>query len=150
MRIVYLLIALLTTSIACADSTAPNPEDWYKNNYAPIWETGATDKLEPALRYYNQTIQVHEPAGELKSVTSRVWLEGSLRLWASEGWLSSDLEGFTMDQLNASTVMFKSSWRDKYANGSESITCGWYLADLQDGVWLFTNYAEIECAEHGF
>jgi hypothetical protein len=83
-------------------------------------------------------------------VTTGDWLGGYLEYWASEGWLSSDLEGLTMDRLNASTASFKASWRDKYADGSETISCGWYLADLRDGKWLFTNYSEIDCAEHGF
>jgi hypothetical protein len=81
-------------------------------------------------------------------VTSRLWLSQGIEGWRSDGWVSSILAGYQLDQLNPSTALFKSKWLDLYEDGSEEFSCAWYMADLNGGRWTFTDYAEIECADH--
>lgn len=131
---------------AFADTSAI--DDWYQNSYAPLWKEAPWDKLEEAMAYYDETLFLHPPDDEITAVDSREWLAGSLAGWKSDGWLGSAVAEYRSDLLNPSTVMFKVKWRDWYADGSEEFSCGWYVADLDGESWVFTQYAEIDCAEH--
>lgn len=142
-------LSLVIALSAGAETSSLTPDDWYQNHYAPLWKDNAWDKLEDFSTFYDETIYVHPPEGEAKAVTSRKWLAKSLREWKSEGWLGGDVAEFQSDQLNLSTVTFKVKWRDWYADDREEFSCGWYLADLKNTGWIFTQYADIDCAEHG-
>lgn len=145
----YIVIALLlAASHAQADATAQSADEWYQDHYAPLWKENAWDKLDAAAVFYDETIYLHPPEGAITAVASREWLADAMQGWKSEGWLGSDVAEFRSDRLNASTVAFKARWRDWYKDGSEEFSCGWYVADLRGGVWVFTQYAEIDCAEH--
>jgi hypothetical protein len=133
---------------AFADTSAV--DDWYQNSYAPLWKEAPWDKLEEVLAYYDETLFLHPPDDKMTAVDSREWLARNLANWKSDGWLGSAVAKYRSDQLNTSTAMFKVKWRDWYADGSEEFSCGWYAADLDGESWVFTQYAEIDCAEHGF
>lgn len=53
------------------------------------------------------------------------------------------------DLLNDSTASFKVKWRDFYSGGNIAYECSWYLADFNDCRWLITEFAIIDCADHG-
>jgi hypothetical protein len=81
-------------------------------------------------------------------VNSRTWLTDSVAGWVADGWQSSVVAEYRSDQLNATTVSFKVKWKDLYEGGHEEYSCGWYMADFDAGRWAFTQYGEIDCAEH--
>jgi len=133
---------------AQADTATQAVDDWYLQQYTPLWKENAWDKLEEATAYYDETLYLHPTDGAITPVDSREWLAKSLEGWKSDGWLGSDVAEYRSDKLNPTTVAFKAKWRDWYADGREEFSCGWYVADLEDDVWVFTQYAEIDCAEH--
>lgn len=138
----YLLLALS----ARAETSAV--DDWYQNDYAPLWKENPWEKLEDTVGYYDETLYLHPSEDAITAVDSREWLARNLAEWKSDGWLGSAIAEYRSDQLNPTTTMFKVKWRDWYADGSEEFSCGWYVADLEGDTWLFTQYAEIDCAEH--
>ena len=129
-----------------ADSAA---DDWYKNEYAPLWKENVKEKLDESLAYYEEAIQVHPGDGPTTTVNLEEWMFESLDEWTEAGWSGSDVAAFHSDQLNASTVTFKVKWLDRYVDGSEEFSCGWYLAARKNDKWLFTQYATIDCEAHG-
>lgn len=149
MKISILGIGLFVLAALSALAETPAVDDWYRNDYAPLWKEEPWDKLEEALAYYDETLYLHPPGGPVTAVNSREWLARSLAGWQSDGWLGSAVAEYRSDQLNPSTAMFKVKWRDWYADGEEEFSCGWYVADLEGDTWVFTQYAEISCAEHG-
>ena len=147
-----LLLCIVLSGIvvitANADPASPDPDDWYQNQYAPLWEDHPWDNLEEFSLYFDETIGYRSGDKALVELVSRTWLAESLEGWKSEGWVSSELAGYRSDRLNASSITFKVKWRDEYAGGIEEFSCGWYMADLKDESWVFTQYADIDCAEH--
>jgi hypothetical protein len=148
-QILYAGLLLLATLPTFAEKPDQAAEDWYRNDYVPLWKEAAWDKLEEALRYYDEMISLHPPEGTIVSISSREWLSKSLRQWRSDGWLGSEVTELRSDPLNSTTVAFKAKWRDWYADGSEEYSCGWYVADRDQSTWVITQYAEIDCADHG-
>jgi len=144
----YIGLSLLVGLFFGADTMAQEADDWYQNHYAPLWKENSWDKIEEASLYYAETTYLHPPDGTITAVDSREWIARSIAGWKSDGWLGSVIAEYLSDQVNPSTVVFKVKWRDWYADGSEEFSCGWYLADLEREKWLFTQYAEIDCAEH--
>lgn len=141
-------LPLLFAMSVQADTTTEAVDDWYLTQYTPLWKENAWDKLEEATVYYDETLYLHPPDGPITPVDSREWLAKSLEGWKADGWLGSDVAEYRSDRLNPTTVAFKARWRDWYADGSEDFSCGWYLADLKGDRWVFTQYGEIDCAEH--
>jgi hypothetical protein len=141
------LVALFTTS-TLAETTAPDPQDWYQNQYAPVWAEKPWDKLEQIWEYYSETIFVHDVDEPLATTSTRHWLMPLMRQWQADGWTGSTLAGLRMDRLNESTASFKVKWHDFYEGGHEEFSCGWYLADLRNNSWAFTQYATINCESH--
>ena len=119
-----IILSWLSVSSARADTSALAADDWYKNQYAPIWKENTWDKLEEVAGFYDETISYHPPNGNFTTIVSRTWLKESLQEWKSDGWLGSDIAAFQSDQLNLSTVTFKIMWRDWYADGHEEFSCG--------------------------
>jgi len=150
MRFLSICVVLLalTPSYVCADSVASDADDWFKNEYAPLWSVDPWSSLSEIAGFYNEIITIHLPGGRLPVVTSRLWLSQSFDNWKLSGWVGSALAGYQSDQLNPSTALIKAKWKDDFSDGSEEFSCGWYLADLVQDRWLFTEYAEIDCLEH--
>ena len=95
------------------------------------------------------TLLSHDASGKIESVISQEWLDVAIKGWRADAWTGSELVGIQTDRLNESTVVFKSRWLDHYKDREDEYSCGWYVADLRDGSWVFTNYADIDCADHG-
>jgi len=147
-RTCWIGLSLLVAMSVQADTTTQAVDDWYLKQYAPLWKEGAWNKLEEATAYYDETLYLHPPDGTITPVDSRPWLARSLEGWKADGWLGSDVAELRSDQLNPTTVAFKAKWRDWYTDGTEEFSCGWYVADLKGDRWVFTQYTEIDCAEH--
>ena len=143
-----IVLPCLAVLSAEAETTAPTADDWYKNQYAPLWQENSWDKLEEIAGFYDKTISYHPLDGNITTIRSRPWLAENLQEWKSDGWLGSDIAAFQSDQLNLSTTTFKTMWRDWYADGHEEFSCGWYMADFKGDGWKFSQYIEIDCAEH--
>ena len=141
------LIGLASTSVL-AESITPDPNDWFEEQYAPLWKAESWNSVDEIAKFYREVIAIHPPTDNIPVVNSRLWLSQGIEGWRSDGWVSSILAGYQSDQLNPSTALFKSKWLDVYADGSEEFSCSWYMADLSGGRWTFTDYAEIECADH--
>ena len=144
----YIGLSLLVASFFGAETMSQDADDWYQNHYSPLWKEKPWDKVEEGLVYYAATLYLHPPDGAVNTVNSREWLSKSIAGWKSDGWTGSVVAEYQSDHLNQSTVAFKVKWQDFYADGSEEFSCGWYVADLEDERWVFTQYAEIDCAEH--
>ena len=73
-----------------------------------------------------------------------------MEAWRAEGWVGSDLLGFRSVTVNPTTVTFYAQWLDRYEGGEEETSCGGYVGTKQNGRWKLTDYADIDCAAHGF
>ena len=78
------------------------------------------------------------------------WINESIAGWREDGWLGSTLTNLRPEKINSTTVAFKVQWLDVYEGGEEYLSCGWYVAYFDGERWAFTQYGEIDCAEHGF
>lgn len=148
MKILVSCIGLSLLVALPAHAETQSVDDWYQNLYAPLWKENAWNKLEEGLAFYDETLYLHPAEGPITAVDSREWLAKSLAGWKADGWLGSAVTELRSDQLNPSTVAFKAKWKDWYTDGTEEFSCGWYVADLEGDTWVFTQYAEIDCAEH--
>jgi len=128
----------------------PDPEKWYVESYAPIWREVTTDTASEAGHFYHSQILVHNPDGEVITHDSATWLADSVTEWIADGWTGSQVPDIRVNRINESTTSFIARYLDHYEGGTEEYTCGWYLADLIDGQWKFTHYAETACVAHGF
>ena len=142
-------LSLLVALSIRADTMAQDADYWYQNHYAPLWKETPWEKVEKVLAFYDEAIFLHPPESPATAVSSRTWLTNSLEEWKSDGWIGSVIAEYRSDQLNPSTAVFKVKWRDWYNDGREEFSCGWYMADLIGDGWIFTQYAEIDCAEQG-
>ena len=142
-------MCLLLAGLANADGTTPDPETWYRDSYAPLWADKPGTQVEKMLAHYAEVVETHGAEGEISRDNKVDWLKAPIEQWLAEGWLKAELKALQTDRLNDSTVVFKASWLDSYAGGETELSCGWYLADYIDGSWMFTVYADIDCAAHG-
>jgi hypothetical protein len=145
---IFCLIFGLSSTFARAESIVPDPNDWFKNQYAPTWKDVPWNHVDEIAKFYAETISVHSPGNTEPMVPSLPWLSQIINSWKSDGWVSSILLGSQSDRLNHSAVLFKAKWLDMHSDGSEEFSCGWYMADLFHGRWLVVAYAEIECKDH--
>ena len=146
--LICLLILGLPSTLARAEPIVPDTNDWFKNQYAPPWKDVPWNHVDEISEFYAETIGVHSPGNTDPKVSSRPWLAQIINNWKSDGWISSILVKSQSDRLNHSTVLFKAKWLDLYSDGSEELSCGWYMADLFRDRWLVVEYAEIECKDH--
>lgn len=150
MRLLICLSFLVSCSLALgADALKDDPERWFRDGYAPLWSQAPGEQLDAMLTYYAPTIITHAATGEVTTEDSTEWLAPAVNTWLAEGWLRAELSGLITDPVNESTVVFKARWTDFYAEAPEEVSCGWYLADRQDGKWTFSSYADLDCEAHG-
>lgn len=124
-----------------------DPETWFREDYVPLWFEN-DDKLATRVgAFYAAEIMVHEPGDALASRDSAHWLNTLLRQWTEDGWIGSSAPDIRVHRINGVTASFTTRWLDRYAGGEELYSCGWYLADLIDGEWKFTRYAEMDCEQ---
>ena len=124
-------IATILPSMAIAE--APDPDTWYKDQYAPLWADKPWDKISEIVAYYPND------DGEIAE---------SIAGWRAEEWVSSELTGYRSDHLNGTTSTFKVKWLDRYSDGSTESSCGWYLAEYKNDAWGFVRYEDIDCDAH--
>lgn len=141
-------LAIVFCVSAHADGQSPDPEQWYREGYAPLWADRPSERVAEILTYYADEIETHEPDGTVSREPKVGWMP--MDEWVAEGWIDSELTGLETDRINTTTATFKARWLDHYESGKEETTCGWYLAKLREGRWQFTDYADIDCADHDF
>ena len=141
-------LACLAATDAIAEQPAPDHNDWYMNHYAPLWAENPWEKRAEIEAQVADAFVYHQSNGTVQTVDGKTWLSDGLEEWQAEGWVGSDVAGYESDRINATTASFKVKWRDRYDDGSVYFECGWYLADLQDGRWRVTGYADVECDDH--
>ena len=146
-HILSIILLYFAVTSAVAEPVIPDPDDWYKNQYAPTWQITPWEKVDVIAGFYAETLERHPPDGGLEVLVTPIWLEEEMDEWRGDGWISSELFNYESRRLNASTVTFQSKWLDRYSDGSEEYTCAWYLADFLDDRWVFTEYANIDCTE---
>ncbi|MFT6958829.1 MAG: hypothetical protein ACJAYC_003852 [Halieaceae bacterium] len=132
-----------------ADTHSPDPETWYIKDYAALWESNPGENIDAILSHYNDVVVTHSADGSVMTTPAQEWLGPPMQEWLADGWLNANLQKVITDRINASTASFKASWVDRYDGSEDEVSCGWYLADLRDGRWAFTGYADLDCAEHG-
>jgi hypothetical protein len=149
MKILFLIAAFgLTSAIHAQDETEiPAADEWYRAQYAPLYDDKPWGKLEEIVPFYAETIHDHD--GEGGSYNSREWLAEALEGWKIEGWIRSELADLDYELLNPNTASFKAKWRDYYTGGNVVYECSWYLSNFRNGKWLITEFATISCDDHG-
>ena len=147
----FCIFALSCCSVfAGADDTLKDPETWYRDAYAPLWAQDPASNVDKMQVFFADTIKTHSSDGQITRTDKSTWLREPMREWLADGWLTSELQGLQVDRINETTTSFKASWLDRYEESYEELACGWYLADLVDGAWQFTAYADLDCGAHGF
>jgi hypothetical protein len=131
------------------ESRSADPETWYVENYAALWEEKPGDNLDAMLTHYAASVVEHSADGTVTTTPAHEWLAQPMQEWLADGWLKASLVTVQTDRINATTASFKARWLDLYVDAQEEMSCGWYLADLRNGRWSFTAYADLVCADHG-
>lgn len=144
---VIFLLALTANAIAQDEGEIPSALDWYKNDYAQVYDDKPWEKADEVASFYAETIHNHDDGGS--SHNSLEWVSALLEEWKIEGWIRSELADIAVDTLNPTTASVKAKWRDYYSGGNIGYECGWYLVDFSDGRWQISEYATISCADHG-
>jgi len=146
-----LLLSVSTAvTVGAEASEIPDPGDWYSQSYGPLWHEAPWDKLEEILFHYDSEYWGHPAEGEPQLRKPKESLSEAMVEWRAEGWISSEVPDIRVNRLNDSTVTFTTRWLDHYSNREDDYSCAWYLADLIDGNWKFTQFAPIDCEAHGF
>lgn len=149
----YSAVAAIVLLFACgpclADALA-DPEKWYRNDYAPLWSGKPGDNIKRLKTFYVAEVTTHEAEGPISRTPRQSWLVEPMKEWLAEGWLTAELTGLITQRINASTAAFTARWLDRYEGGATEVSCGWYLADVIDGRWVFTEYADTDCGAHEF
>lgn len=146
------LIAFVTWFVCLpvlAEPRSTDPEVWFVKDYAALWENKPGDNIDAMLTYYHDVVVTHSADGEVYTTQAREWLGEPMQEWLADGWLKASLIKVQTDKINATTASFKARWLDRYVDSEAEASCGWYLADMRDGRWSFTAYADLDCAEHG-
>ena len=147
MRILLLIIAVLAPPVSSA--ATPDPDKWYRAGYAPLWADKPGDNIGRILGYYADEVETRSADGSITRTEKGKWLKAPMEGWLAEGWLRATLIRLETDRINDTTASFKAAWRDEYKDSPDEISCGWYLADVVDGRWRFTVYADLDCEAHG-
>ena len=151
MRKIYaMLLICACTASAFAEQAIPDPEAWYRDGYAPLWEADPAGNTQALTGFYATSVESHMAGGEVRSVTAHEFVAAPIEGWLAEGWLNSKLQDLQVERINATTTSFKASWVDRNDGAPDTLSCGWYLADYMEGTWKFSAYAELDCAAHGF
>jgi len=144
-------LALLLGSVTGHAVAAPSPADptvWFADEYAPLWANMPGNNIDRLLTFYADVIVTHESSGEVTRTDKTTWLKVPMAGWLTEGWLNATLLDLKSERISATTASFKASWLDRYTSDPEEVSCGWYVADWQSDRWVFTTYADIDCAAH--
>jgi hypothetical protein len=149
MRFLSFAAALSISAFVLAqeETAIPAADEWYKTQYAPLYQDKLWDKADELAQHFAETVHTHDDGGE--SVNGANWISDNLEAWKIDGWIRSELAELEFDLLNATTASFKAKWRDYYTGGNIAYECSWYLADFDGARWLISEYAAINCSDHG-
>ena len=147
---IILYFSMMVNISVAASSDTPDPEEWYTQSYGPIWSNKPFDKLDEILGFYHSEIHIHEPEGGLISLNTDAWITDSMKEWVADGWVSSEVPDIRMNRISVSTASFTTRWLDHCTDREDEYSRAWYLANLIDGEWKFTQFAAIDCSVHGF
>lgn len=139
------LLFALVAGPAVAD-TKKELDQWFRDGYAALYVENAWDQADEFAQYFADEIAYRTDEGVTTNDVNSFVVD-SLDVWRNEGWQGTDVAELKTKLLNASTVLFKIKWHDRYDDGSTAFECGWYFADKIDGEWLLSQYIETECAE---
>lgn len=140
---VVLLLATLAGSASAGDFS--DPEQWYRQSYAPLWAEQPWDHSDALAAHYADPFQWHGAEGSFE-VDPLPWLQSALLEWREDGWQRSDIDAIDVDPINDHLVAFRTRWADRFSDRPVEHTCGWYLARRTDTGWAFTDYADFDCA----
>jgi len=140
-----LALGLLLAQPAYAEH---DPVSWYVKDYAALWAGTPGEDIDKILSHYAEMVTTHNADGSIDITPREAWLKEPMAEWLAEGWMTATLQTVETDQLNEGTAVFKAKWLDKYEDGSEEYSCGWYLANHLGGRWQFTGYTDIDCEAH--
>lgn len=98
-----LLITLLSLPALTSADSIPDPGNWYRDDYAPLWAGQPTQHIEELLGFYAETVETHSAEGGVHRDNRRAWLAEPMAEWQAEGWLRSEMTGLQVDHLNPGT-----------------------------------------------
>ncbi len=147
MKSIFPLIILAIFAPISVSATETAPNDWFENEYAPLWADAPGDNIEKMLSYYEEEIISFEADGSISRDNRNDWLATPMREWLAEGWIGAELTALKTEQVNATTATFTARWLDQYESGEQETSCGWYLAHWTDGRWRFAAYADADCEQ---
>ena len=150
MRLIITAVLLGLALPAIAGEHSDDADSWYKDRYAALWPEAPWTKLDEIAGHYAETVTYHAADDDATVHDSKDWLGDAMKEWVAESWVGSDLVGFRSVQVNPSITSIYTQWLDRYEGGYEETSCGWYIGAKQEGEWKLTNYAAIDCGEHGF
>ncbi|MCY4040438.1 MAG: hypothetical protein OXF72_04180 [Gammaproteobacteria bacterium] len=145
-----LLFVVLMTSAYAEPVSVPDPETWYRDGYAPLWEADPAGNTDTMIGYYAASVESRSADGTIATISAHDFIAVPIDGWLADGWLDSKLKDLHVERINETTTSFKASWIDRYDGALDELSCGWYLADFMDGAWQFTAYADLDCGAHGF
>ena len=153
-RLTIAVLAIATicfsSSSAYSQDVAESAEQWFLDTYASVWDENAFDRLEEIAALLDQTVYYHPSSGNVEELNGPSWMAEVLQGYRDAGLQRSELAKYTFDQLNRSTATYKTKWIDYFADGSETVECWWYLADIRDDRWVITQFALLDCNEQSF
>ncbi len=150
MRLMITTLLLVVAPAAIADAHSDDVASWYQDRYAALWAETPWAKLDEIASHYAETVKYHAADEDATTHDSKRWLDEAMQAWVAEQWLGSDLVGFRSVRVNPSIASIYTQWLDRYEGGYQETSCGWYIGVRQDGEWKLTNYAAIDCEQHGF
>ena len=143
-----LIICLAIVPMAQAQQEIPDPELWYRNDYAVIWANAPWEQHDALISHSADQVMAHSLDDGI-TMLGKDWLTLSLQGWRDEGWLNSELADLKVDRLNETLATFKAMWRDNMVDNGVEYGCAWYQADYLEGAWKLSGYADIDCQAHG-
>ena len=85
-RLCFLLTCLFTANLYAADLMTSDPERWFRDAYAPLWNDAPGDKITEILAYYATEVESHAHNGTVFRANKEEWLTGPMEEWLAEGW----------------------------------------------------------------
>ena len=139
--------ALIVISVSClAVDVIPDAEQWYRQGYGMVWIEEWWEKIDEVAQYFAPFVELRSLDGQTQVVDSRAHLADRIAQWKAEGGVSSAVVELRVSNVSESEVTFDVRWLDRYEDGSEEYSCGFYGAKLAGGKWQFDWWGQAVCA----